>query len=132
MNWDKHDNIQEKVLVVGESNIFHFMHTHGDLPPPNTHEVCGGSTQAYSETSTVKYTIEEAIDKNMRPCADCIRMVNKLYNIEVYRCSVCSRLNLVTDMKYHNYIVNSANNSNKATLCSECVKGITEIGNNIE
>ena len=127
MYWEEHDNIEPEVLVVGDYGIFHLIHTQKDLPPPNSSEICGGSRRKHYSTGTQRYPIEEAIDQGKRLCKDCKKWMGKLYGVDVYNCSVCSRLSLIADKEYYELNLNNAFEPDTVVLCADCIERISDM-----
>jgi len=128
MEKQQEKDVLNGVLAVDGSTVFHFRSLNHFHDRETNEPVCGLKNGNMPRLDITKMSLEEAISNGRRPCKDCTRLANKLYDHPIYSCFICNELNLVNDREYVATEKKYATKPSKIVrVCSDCIGQISKM-----
>ncbi|EGQ44115.1 MAG: hypothetical protein J07AB43_01740 [Candidatus Nanosalina sp. J07AB43] len=64
---------------------------------------------------------QEATRKGRRPCKDCISHIERAYDLDISRCTICRRMNILHDVPFSSYEIEYGHKENReGSICLNC------------
>lgn len=122
MNFEEYDILVPNVMVMGDSNVFHFIIDDSNSIASDPRSVCGNARSFHTFESSDLEDPEEMHDEGLRACKDCVRDLQKFYDVDARSCIVCDRNNLIVDAYFRSVeIPHSVGRDNKVDVCADCI-----------
>jgi hypothetical protein len=118
---DEHENILDKVSSTSNSKIFHIQIVRESVTGRRTSTSCGAYRVRTESKDRGQMGLQEAIDRGMRPCKQCIKHLDRVHNVDCAVCDLCNRLSLVHDVSYFSYTLDYTYGKDKEVdVCLNC------------
>lgn len=111
-----------KVKVVGKSDIFHFIISSKDSLFTSNSGACRRPSTFGTRDVNSNIDVNEAMSNGKRPCKKCIKKLRQQHDIEVMQCEVCRATNLTNNATYLAVDIEHGVSSDHETyFCSRCI-----------
>jgi hypothetical protein len=118
---DYNDTLLDSVAIVGESDAFHFVVQSEPQYANDKKSGCGSIYTIQTDDNIEEMPIEEALDDGYRPCKQCVKWVNRMFDVPAHLCEVCGRVSMLVEADFHTVEVPHAKTGHKHTqVCADC------------
>lgn len=123
--WEESDDLEEDVLTIGHSDIYHFLTSPIDDIAGKPTSACGKGESFHTKSKKETQSITEIDKTDMSPCQDCVLALNKFTDVDVSVCMVCQRVDLIYGIEVDGYdIEHHKSKQQEVLICTECKSAI--------
>lgn len=128
MLWEQYDVLKPEVMVVGDSNKFHFLVDNEHSITTYAKTPCRNAESFHTKGATDGKDPKKLVEMGRKPCKQCIKNARKFFDVDVKTCTVCGRLNLLHEVSYSSHhIPHAVRGKNTLQICSDCRDEVAEI-----
>lgn len=115
------DGVDDNVLCLSGTPTYHFIVDKIRWGRPKLAIACGNVNNVRNADSSDIISLELAVDRNNRPCKDCIRDLSRVHGIEISICTICDRTDVIDDVECEDsHIPHGTTGEKEVSLCADC------------